>query len=301
MKRRIFSGLLFIWLYMKMRKGFSAALIGLLDADLPVGKRLERVVVDCLEGRPHDEDREEERDAHEHLARRHLLEGESALHEVEDDGDAQEARDEDEDARRQREGGKEEEELDRESDFLPRARVAHPEVDERHEGYGRRQARRAPDARARRSLARARGRGRDGREGLGSPSSATCRGRRAAACCARGLGGSGDEAERRRTKAADALTHTLRACFHGGHQNFLSRSRWPARKSPERCAASWPSPGPGAGPPMRPAEECRRSPCRTACGPCGRLSDASRASASMNSLSSISATSDTDASVAPTR
>jgi hypothetical protein len=80
------------------------------------------------------EDGQEEGDAHEDLVRRDLLEGEGTLHEVEDDRDAEEAREEDEYARREGEDREEKEELDGEGDVLARLGVPDLQVHEGHLG-----------------------------------------------------------------------------------------------------------------------------------------------------------------------
>src|SRR3954469_15150596 len=89
------------------------ALDRLLLVDLLRLERLGGVVVDRLDRRHHHEDRQEQRDADEHLVRRRGRRAEARADEAQDDEDPREARDGEEQRRDERDAAQEQEDLDR--------------------------------------------------------------------------------------------------------------------------------------------------------------------------------------------
>ena len=80
--------------------------------DLPGCERVEGVRLDLVEGRRHHEDRQEQRDADEHLVRRRGRRAQARADEAEDDEDAGEAGDREEERREQRQRADQQQQLD---------------------------------------------------------------------------------------------------------------------------------------------------------------------------------------------
>ena len=92
-----------VWSNMNSRIGFSARLKRRRLGDLLGAQRVDRLLLDLVEGRRHHEDRQEQRDADEHLVRRRGRRAEAGADEAQDDEDAGEAGEREERGRDQRE------------------------------------------------------------------------------------------------------------------------------------------------------------------------------------------------------
>src|SRR4030095_7218132 len=89
-----------------------AALEGLRLADLVLLERVDGLLLDLREGRRHDEDRQEQGDADEHLVGRRALRAHALADEAQDDDDAREGGDAEEQRRDQRQPADEQQQLD---------------------------------------------------------------------------------------------------------------------------------------------------------------------------------------------